>query len=194
LWRPFDGIEIATNKPSSLKPKRYKNADYVGAFAVTTGIGADKKDAQFLAAHDDYSSILFKALADRLAEAFAELMHQKVRTDFWGYAPDEALSVDDLIAEKYRGIRPTPGYPACPDHSVRSATCLTCGLRRHRHGPDRQLAMTPGPASGASLSPMPRISAWASGDDQVASLSAQRCGQAGCAAVGPHPDPARRVP
>jgi 5-methyltetrahydrofolate--homocysteine methyltransferase len=93
--------------------------DYVGMFAVTTGIGADKKDAQFLAAHDDYSSILFKALADRLAEAFAELMHHKVRTDLWGYAADEALPVDDLIAEKYRGIRPAPGYPACPDHTVK---------------------------------------------------------------------------
>ena len=104
---------------SSEGQKSLNVPDYVGMFAVTTGIGADKKDAQFLAAHDDYSSILFKALADRLAEAFAELMHHKVRTDFWGYAPDEALPVDDLIAEKYRGIRPAPGYPACPDHTVK---------------------------------------------------------------------------
>ncbi len=93
--------------------------DYVGVFAVTAGIGIEKKEAQFLAAHDDYSAILLKALADRLAEAFAECLHQKVRTDLWGYAPQEALASKDLIAEKYQGIRPAPGYPACPDHSVK---------------------------------------------------------------------------
>jgi len=93
--------------------------DYVGVFAVTAGLGIDKKEAQFLAEHDDYSAILLKSLADRLAEAFAECLHKKVRTDLWGYAPDEALGATDLIAEKYRGIRPAPGYPACPDHSVK---------------------------------------------------------------------------
>jgi len=93
--------------------------DYVGVFAVTAGIGVEKKERQFLADHDDYSAILFKALADRLAEALAEQMHQRVRTDLWGYAPDEALGNEDLIAEKYQGIRPAPGYPACPDHSVK---------------------------------------------------------------------------
>jgi 5-methyltetrahydrofolate--homocysteine methyltransferase len=94
-------------------------ADYVGLFAVTTGLNIEKKEAQFLAAHDDYSAIMLKALADRLAEAFAECLHQRVRTDLWGYAPSEALSPKDLIAEKYQGIRPAPGYPACPDHSVK---------------------------------------------------------------------------
>jgi len=94
--------------------------DYIGLFAVTTGLGADKKEKEFQDHMDDYSSILFKALADRLAEAFAELLHQRVRTDLWGYAPQEQLSTKDLIAEKYQGIRPAPGYPACPDHSVKA--------------------------------------------------------------------------
>jgi len=105
--------------------------DYVGLFAVTAGLGVDKKEQYFLDDHDDYSAIMLKALADRLAEAFAELLHQRVRTDLWGYAPDEAatLDVNDLIAEKYRGIRPAPGYPACPDHSVKRAmfALLQCG-------------------------------------------------------------------
>ena len=93
--------------------------DYVGLFAVTAGIGVEAKESEFLADHDDYSAIMLKSLADRLAEAFAERLHQRVRTELWGYAPDEALTVDDLIAERYRGIRPAPGYPACPDHSVK---------------------------------------------------------------------------
>ncbi|MBV8646699.1 methionine synthase [Paludibacterium sp.] len=95
--------------------------DYVGAFAVTAGIGLEAHVARFEAAHDDYSAILLKALADRLAEAFAELMHERVRKEFWGYADDEQLDNDGLIAETYRGIRPAPGYPACPDHSVKAA-------------------------------------------------------------------------
>src|SRR5213078_5174029 len=94
-------------------------ADHVGLFAVTAGIGVDKKEKQFLDDHDDYSAIMLKALADRLAEAFAERMHQRVRMELWGYASDEALSNAELIAEKYRGIRPAPGYPACPDHAVK---------------------------------------------------------------------------
>ncbi|MFG1393501.1 methionine synthase [Xanthobacter agilis] len=92
-------------------------ADYVGAFAVTTGIGEDERVAAFKAANDDYSAILLKALCDRLAEALAERMHHLVRTKYWGYAADEALSNTDLIAERYRGIRPAPGYPAQPDHT-----------------------------------------------------------------------------
>ncbi|MBK7719900.1 MAG: methionine synthase [Simplicispira sp.] len=94
-------------------------ADYAGLFAVTAGLGVEKKEQEFLAALDDYSAILFKSLADRLAEAFAECLHQRVRTDLWGYAKDEQLSNDALIAEKYQGIRPAPGYPACPDHSAK---------------------------------------------------------------------------
>jgi 5-methyltetrahydrofolate--homocysteine methyltransferase len=93
--------------------------DYVGLFAVSAGMGMEKRLAQFEAAHDDYSSIMFKSLADRLAEAFAEYMHERVRTDLWGYAADEKLDTDALIKEQYQGIRPAPGYPACPDHTVK---------------------------------------------------------------------------
>lgn len=94
--------------------------DHMGAFAVTAGDGIETKLAEFEAANDDYNAILLKALADRLAEAFAELMHQKVRRELWAYATDEDLACDDLIAEKYQGIRPAPGYPACPDHSQKT--------------------------------------------------------------------------
>jgi 5-methyltetrahydrofolate--homocysteine methyltransferase len=92
-------------------------ADFVGAFAVTAGLGSAAKIAEFKAALDDYSAILLESLADRLAEAFAERMHERVRKEFWGYQPDEALDNDALIGEKYVGIRPAPGYPACPEHT-----------------------------------------------------------------------------
>jgi 5-methyltetrahydrofolate--homocysteine methyltransferase len=101
-------------------PKTSGVADWVGAFAVTAGIGIEPHLARFEREHDDYSSILLKALADRLAEAFAERLHERVRREFWGYAPDEALDNDALIGEKYRGIRPAPGYPACPDHTEKA--------------------------------------------------------------------------
>jgi len=100
-------------------PKDSGVADYLGCFAVTTGHGVEKKVAEFQAKHDDYSAIMLKALADRLAEAFAELMHHRVRTDLWGYATDEILTNDQMIDEQYRGIRPAPGYPACPAHEVK---------------------------------------------------------------------------
>ena len=102
-----------------IAPKNSGVADHIGLFAVTSGIGTEKKEKQFLDDHDDYSAIMLKALADRLAEAFAERLHQRVRTEFWGYTDDAGLSPADLIAEKYRGIRPAPGYPACPDHTVK---------------------------------------------------------------------------
>ncbi len=95
--------------------------DHLGAFAVTTGIGIDERVAAFERDHDDYSAILLKALADRLAEAFAERMHERVRKEFWGYAPGEEMDNKGLIREQYRGIRPAPGYPACPDHSEKPA-------------------------------------------------------------------------
>jgi len=95
-------------------------ADYIGAFAVTAGIGIDAKVAEFERDHDDYSAIMLKALADRLAEAFAEHMHERVRKEFWAYAADEQLSNEDLIDERYQGIRPAPGYPACPDHTEKA--------------------------------------------------------------------------
>ncbi|HIG90958.1 MAG TPA: methionine synthase, partial [Methylococcaceae bacterium] len=91
--------------------------DYIGAFAVTAGIGIEAKLAEFERQHDDYSAIMLKALADRLAEAFAEYMHQQVRVNYWGYSSQEALDNQALIKESYEGIRPAPGYPACPDHT-----------------------------------------------------------------------------
>ncbi|PKO44624.1 MAG: methionine synthase [Betaproteobacteria bacterium HGW-Betaproteobacteria-22] len=94
--------------------------DYIGLFAVTAGLGGNKRLAQFEAVHDDYSAIMFKSLADRLAEAFAEYMHKRVRTDLWAYVLDETLSNEALINEAYTGIRPAPGYPACPDHTVKA--------------------------------------------------------------------------
>ncbi len=128
-WR---GLRMQTERPvvdgvmrpnrclaDFVAPKDSGRADYVGLFAVTAGIGVEKKEKQFLDDHDDYSAIMLKALADRLAEAFAERMHQRVRTEFWGYAADERLDNAELIAERYRGIRPAPGYPACPDHTVK---------------------------------------------------------------------------
>lgn len=99
-----------------IAPKDTGKTDYMGAFAVTTGFGVDEKAAEFEKEFDDYNSIMVKALADRLAEAFAEYLHLKVRKEIWGYASDEVLSNDDLIKEQYEGIRPAPGYPACPDH------------------------------------------------------------------------------
>ena len=117
--------------------------DYVGVFAVTAGLGVEKKEQQFLDDHDDYSAILFKALADRLAEAMAEYLHHRVRTDFWGYAADEALSPEELIAEKYRGIRPAPGYPACPDHTVKRGLFDLLQAEEIGMGLTDSLAMTP---------------------------------------------------
>ena len=109
-------------------------ADYVGAFCVTTGHGVDELSEQYLAEHDDYNSILLKSLADRLAESFAEYLHRWVRTELWGYAPDESLSNEELVRERYRGIRPAPGYPACPDHTEKATLFQllqapdTCGV------------------------------------------------------------------
>ncbi|NND76938.1 MAG: methionine synthase [Flavobacteriales bacterium] len=100
-----------------IAPESSSVTDYMGAFAVTSGIGIEKKLAEFEKDHDDYSSILLKALADRLAEAFAEYLHEQVRTKYWAYAENESLRNEELIKEKYQGIRPAPGYPACPDHT-----------------------------------------------------------------------------
>jgi 5-methyltetrahydrofolate--homocysteine methyltransferase len=117
--------------------------DYIGLFAVTAGLGIEKKERQFIADHDDYSAIMFKALADRLAEAFAERLHQRVRTELWGYAPDEALSTEQLVDEQYRGIRPAPGYPACPAHGVKHAMFEVLGAREIGMDLTESLAMTP---------------------------------------------------
>ena len=100
-----------------IAPKSTDVIDFIGAFAVTSGLGIEKYISQFEEDHDDYNSILLKALADRLAEAFAEYLHHEVRTKIWAYAENENFSNDELIKEKYAGIRPAPGYPACPDHT-----------------------------------------------------------------------------
>ena len=126
-----------------IAPKESGVADHIGLFAVTSGIGAEKKDSQFLADLDDYSSIMFKAIADRLAEAFAERMHQRVRTEFWGHAASEQWSVAELIGEKYQGIRPAPGYPACPDHSVKAEMFRVLACADIGMGLTESMAMTP---------------------------------------------------
>ena len=126
-----------------IAPKGSGVADHIGLFAVTAGLGAEKKDKQFMDDLDDYSSIMLKALADRLAEAFAERLHQRVRKEFWAYAADETLSNAELIDEKYSGIRPAPGYPACPDHTVMTSVfdvlqCADIGM-----GLTESMAITP---------------------------------------------------
>ena len=150
--------------------------DYIGLFAVTAGLGVDKKEQQFLQDHDDYSAIMLKALADRLAEAFAERLHQRVRTEFWGYAPDEALSNEQLIAEAYRGIRPAPGYPACPDHRVKRAMFGVLQAHDIGMGLTESLAMTPAASvSGFYLArPEARyFNVGRIGDDQLADYAAR---------------------
>ncbi len=124
-------------------PRASGVADYAGLFAVTAGIGADQRAAAFEAAQDDYSAIMLKALADRLAEAFAECLHQRVRTDLWGYAPHEALNGEQLIDEQYQGIRPAPGYPACPDHSAKRDLFALLDCAEIGMGLTESLAMTP---------------------------------------------------
>ncbi|NMS37432.1 vitamin B12 dependent-methionine synthase activation domain-containing protein, partial [Vibrio parahaemolyticus] len=98
-------------------PKESGKHDWIGAFAVTGGIGERELADEYKAQGDDYNAIMIQAVADRLAEAFAEYLHERVRKEIWGYAADEDLSNDDLIREKYQGIRPAPGYPACPEHT-----------------------------------------------------------------------------
>lgn len=124
-------------------PRESGIADYAGLFAVTAGLGVEKKEQAFIDALDDYSAIMLKSLADRLAEAFAECLHQRVRTDLWGYAAGEALSNDDMIAEKYQGIRPAPGYPACPDHSAKTDLFRVLQCEEIGMGLTESLAMTP---------------------------------------------------
>jgi 5-methyltetrahydrofolate--homocysteine methyltransferase len=146
-------------------------ADHIGLFAVTAGLGAEKKEKQFQQAHDDYSAIMLKALADRLAEAFAERLHQRVRTEFWAYAADEDLGTEALIAEQYRGIRPAPGYPACPDHSVKRAMFEVLAAPDIGMALTDSLAMTPAASvSGFYLShPQARyFNVGRIGEDQLA--------------------------
>jgi len=157
-----------------------QGADHVGLFAVTAGVGVDAKEKYFMDDHDDYSAIMLKALADRLAEAFAECMHARVRRDLWGYAAAEQLSNEELIQEKYQGIRPAPGYPACPDHSVKRAIfellqCQDIGMTL-----TDSMAMTPAASVSGFYLAHPEakyFNVGRIGDDQVHDL-AQRQGVA----------------
>ncbi len=151
-------------------------ADYVGLFAVTAGVGVEKKEQQFLAAHDDYNAILFKALADRLAEALAEAMHARVRKDLWGYAAGEALSNEELIKERYQGIRPAPGYPACPDHSVKRQMFELLQAGEIGMQLTESLAMTPAASVSGFYLAHPEstyFNVGKIGEDQVADLAAR---------------------
>jgi 5-methyltetrahydrofolate--homocysteine methyltransferase len=138
----IDGVKRPNRCLADFVAPRGVKPDYAGLFAVSIQ-GVENKEAQFLAGHDDYSAIMLKALADRLAEAFAERLHQRVRTELWGYAADESLSNEDLIAEKYRGIRPAPGYPACPDHRPKRDLFRVLDAGRVGMGLTESLAMTP---------------------------------------------------
>jgi 5-methyltetrahydrofolate--homocysteine methyltransferase len=150
--------------------------DYVGMFAVTAGLGSEKKEKQFIDANDDYSAILFKALADRLAEAFAECLHHRVRTDLWGYAPSESLSNEEMIKEKYQGIRPAPGYPACPDHTVKRAMFAVLNCDDIGMGLTESLAMTPAASVSGFYLGHPEstyFNVGKVGDDQMADLASR---------------------
>jgi 5-methyltetrahydrofolate--homocysteine methyltransferase len=139
----IDGVMRPSRALADFVAPRGVAEDYVGMFAVTAGIGSEAKEQYFLKDHDDYSAIMLKALADRLAEAFAECLHERVRKDLWGYAPHEQLTVEDLVAEKYQGIRPAPGYPACPDHSVKGDMFQLLRADEVGMGLTESLAMTP---------------------------------------------------
>ena len=130
IQKPGASEELAS-LADFIAPKESGLTDYMGGFAVTTGIGAHELAAEYEAQHDDYNSIMVKALADRLAEAFAEHLHHRVRTEYWGYATDEALDNEALIKEKYRGIRPAPGYPACPDHTEKASLFKLLNATEH---------------------------------------------------------------
>ena len=158
-------------------PKSSGIADYAGLFAVTAGLGVEKKEQAFVDALDDYSAIMLKSLADRLAEAFAECLHQRVRTDLWGYAASEALSNDDMIAEKYQGIRPAPGYPACPDHSAKRELFRVLQAEEIGMGLTDSLAMTPAASvSGFYIGHPDAVyfNVGRIGEDQLADLATRR--------------------
>jgi 5-methyltetrahydrofolate--homocysteine methyltransferase len=136
----FSNLRNQTKRPDNtpnyclsdfIAPKETGITDYIGAFAVTAGIGIETKLQEFASQFDDYKSIMLKALADRLAEAFTELLHLLVRKELWGYASDENLDLEGLLLEKYKGIRPAHGYPACPDHSEKAELFRLLDATRH---------------------------------------------------------------
>jgi 5-methyltetrahydrofolate--homocysteine methyltransferase len=173
-----DGVQRPNQCLSDfIAPKDAGVADYIGMFAVTAGLGIEKYEQRFEAAHDDYSSIMLKALADRLAEAFAEYLHERVRTDLWGYAANEDLSNPDLIAEKYVGIRPAPGYPACPEHTVKKELFETLQAEEIGMQLTESYAMYPGAAVSGFYLAHPESKYFVVGkigDDQVTDMARRR--------------------
>ena len=160
-----------------IAPKDSGIADYIGMFAVTAGLGIEKHEQRFEAAHDDYSSIMLKSLADRLAEAFAEYLHERVRTDLWGYAVGEDLPNEALIAEKYLGIRPAPGYPACPEHTVKADMFVTLQAEEIGMQLTESYAMYPGAAVSGFYLAHPESKYFVVGkigNDQVEDMAARR--------------------
>ncbi|MDO8305040.1 vitamin B12 dependent-methionine synthase activation domain-containing protein, partial [Herminiimonas sp.] len=160
-----------------IAPKSSGIADYIGLFAVTSGLGIEKYEKRFEDAHDDYSSIMLKSLADRLAEAFAEHLHERVRKDLWGYAADEALSNEAMIKEEYRGIRPAPGYPACPEHTVKADMFKTLQAEEIGMMLTESFAMFPGAAVSGFYFAHPEAKYFVVGkvgDDQVADMATRR--------------------
>jgi 5-methyltetrahydrofolate--homocysteine methyltransferase len=172
----IDGVMRPSRCLSDFVAPKGVRDDYVGLFAVTAGLGIEKKEKQFIEAHDDYNAILFKALADRLAEAFAECLHHRVRTDLWGYVANEALSSEELIKEKYQGIRPAPGYPACPDHSVKRAMFQLLDCDDIGMALTESLAMTPAASVSGFYLSHPQSTYFNVGkvaDDQMEDLAAR---------------------
>jgi 5-methyltetrahydrofolate--homocysteine methyltransferase len=175
-------IEKPNGKPNQsladfIAPKASGVADYVGAFVVTAGIGAEELSQHYLAKNDDYSSIMVKALADRLAEAFAEHLHLRVRREFWQYAPDENLDNVALIKEKYRGIRPAPGYPACPDHTEKATLFKLLHAEQIGVELTEHFAMTPAASVSGFYYSHPQSNYFAVGKiqrDQVESIAARK--------------------
>ena len=160
-----------------IAPKSSGIADYIGMFAVTAGIGIEKYEKRFEDAHDDYSSIMLKSLADRLAEAFAEQMHERVRRDLWGYAADETLDNASLIREEYSGIRPAPGYPACPEHTVKAEMFRVLQAEEIGMQITESYAMYPGAAVSGFYMAHPEskyFSVGKIGMDQVEDMAARR--------------------
>lgn len=160
-----------------IAPKSSGVADYIGLFAVTAGLGIEKYEKRFEDAHDDYSSIMLKSLADRLAEAFAEHLHERVRKDLWGYAADEKLTNEALIKEEYSGIRPAPGYPACPEHTVKAEMFQTLQAEEIGMMLTDSYAMFPGAAVSGFYFAHPEAKYFVVGkigDDQVTDMAERR--------------------
>jgi len=174
----IDGVQRPNQCLSDfIAPKDSGIKDYIGMFAVTAGLGIEKHEKRFEDAHDDYSSIMLKSLADRLAEAFAEYLHERVRKDLWGYVADEALSNEELIKENYKGIRPAPGYPACPEHTVKTEMFKQMQCEEIEMYITESWAMIPGAAVSGFYFAHPESKYFSVGkiaDDQVTDMAERR--------------------